>query len=208
VSLKLVEYFALSPGRGAKARSSIRRPGKGRTMLRVKPWFAQVAVPGTDPATGLRAQVDFITQFMGQLFDDLDAGRLPGARSAHFHRLGEVVRFRVLGEPANFDAVAADVERRLDGAQASGLIRGWTSEPTSEWKNADSRYGTDVPHVATPFTEFMEAVSRAATALLRSTGGTSVAEEVLWNWLHLVHNPMTGIDRHLVEVPGSSTHTL
>jgi len=141
-------------------------------MLRVKPWFAQVAAPGTDLGTTLKAQAAFITQFMGPLFDDLDAGRLAGASSAHFHRLHEVVRFRVLGAPADFDAVATDVERRLDAARAAGFIRGWTSEPASEWRNPDARYGTDVPGVATPFTTLMEAVSRAATAMLRSTGGT------------------------------------
>jgi hypothetical protein len=206
VSLKLTNVLRRAWGRLLSWSIWWRR--RERRMLRVKPWFAQVAAPGTDLTTTLNRQVAFIIQFMGTLFDDLDARRLPGASSAHFHRLGKDVRLRVIGAPTDFDAVEADVERRLDAARAAGLIGSWTSEPASEWRNADARYGTDVPGVAMPFTAFMEAVSRAATAMLRSTGGTSVTEEVLWNWLHLLHNPMTGIERHLVEVPGSSIRKL
>jgi len=176
-------------------------------MSRAKNWFAEVAVVGSP--TLLQAQAKFITQFVGSLFDDMDAGRLVGAKSANFHRLGSEVRFRVIGEPARFAALVADVEARLAVAQVAGLLTGFRSEPESNWETPDLHYGTGVLGVASPFTQFMEAVSRATIALLRSSGTTAVPEMVLWNWLHLVHNPMTGLTRDLVEVaPGASVHQL
>ncbi len=176
-------------------------------MLRVKTWYADVAPPGSDPAVILQGQAIFITRFISALFDDMDAGTLANARSAHFHRLGEVVRFRVIGEARDFSALVVVVESRLQTARASGLISNSRSDAESDLVGGDPDYGTDVPGVLMPFTQFMEAVGRASTALLRSSGGTAVPEAVLWNWLHLLHNPMTGRERQVAELAGP-VHTL
>lgn len=175
-------------------------------MARAKTWFAQVAAA---PPTDLpRRQADFITQFMDRLFVDLDTGQLPGATSLHFHRLGAEVRFRVVAKPGTIAGLEHNIDERLSEAQTSGLIVSSRWEPEGDWDTHDPAYGTDVPGVAPAFTQFMEAVSRATIALLKSSG-PSVTNQVLWNWLHLVHNPMTGIERHIVEVaPGSAVYRL
>jgi len=176
--------------------------------VRVKTWYAEVVLAGTDATTTLRAQAQFITTFLGALFVDLDAGRLGGAASAHFHRLAQCVRFRVLG--TDLSTATAEVDRRLAAAKTASVISDFHSEAETEWEKPGSPdYGTEVPGVTQPFTDFMEAVSRATIALLKSSGDTAVSEAVLWNWLHLVHNPMTGLTRDLVEVaPRASVHQL
>ena len=182
--------------------NAISRPG----VLRAKTWFAQVCSPGA-PAT-LEAQAAFIRQFMAQLFADLDAGRLPGAQSAHFHRLRHEVRFRLIAPPP-LESLVADIEERLRTATAAGVITGFRSEPDGLWGSPDPAYGTEVPDVPAAFTQFLESVSRSTIALLKTTADFRVSEQILWNWLHLVHNPMTGLERHLVEVaPHAAVHRL
>lgn len=173
-------------------------------MLRAQSWFA--SVPTQDL---LHAQAAFITQVMGALFEDLDAGRLSGVQSIHFHRLGPEVRFRIIGPPGGLTGPVPTVQSRLNDAQTAGLLISFRSEPEGDWQTPDPSYGTDVPGVPQAFTQFLEAISRATLALLASTSDSRVSEPVLWNWLHLVHNPMTGMERHLVEVaPGSAVYRL
>jgi hypothetical protein len=175
-------------------------------MPRAKTWFA--AVPSGNAAALLRGQADFVTQFMGRLFDDLDAHQLGGATSLHFHRLRDEVRFRVIGPVGAIPPLEADINQRLRAAQTTGLVLSYRSEPEGNWETPDPTYGTDVAGVAPAFTQFMETVSRATIAFLKA-GGTAVPDQVLWNWLHLLHNPMTGIERHIVEVaPGSAVYRL
>ena len=175
-------------------------------MLRAKAWFAEVGSP--DLQTLLDNQAEFIRKFMTQLFADLDAGKLPGAKSVHFHRLGNEVRFRIIGPDGVIVALAPEIDKRLAAAQKAGVIVSSRHEPEGEWEKPDANYGTNVPDVMSAFTPFLESVSRAALAFL-STGASSAPNGVLWNWLHLVHNPMTGVERHLVEVsPGQAVHRL
>jgi len=170
-------------------------------------WYAQVVSQGDAQAT-LQAQANFIRHFVGRLFQDLDAGTLTGARSAHFHRLVNEVRFRLVGAAPMTDLVS-EVERRLQHAITTGLISGFRSDPEGPWETPDSAYGTDVPNVPPAFTQFLESISRATVAILNTSADFRVPEQVLWNWLHLVHNPMTGLERHLVEVaPHTAVHRL
>lgn len=174
-------------------------------MPRAKTWFARVP-----PGDVFHGQAEFIRRFMGPLFRDLDAGDLAGSQSAHFDRLGSEVRFRLVGDTEGFTAaLVTSVENRLIQAKADGLITDSRSEEEGDWETPDPRYGTDTPGVGPAFTQFMESVSRATIAVLSEQHTNRVPEEVLWNWLHLVHNPMTGIRRDVIEVPpGTVVHTL
>lgn len=175
-------------------------------VLHAQTWFARVAQ--ADAAATLQAQATFIRQFMGQLFSDMDNGQLPDVQSAHFHRLGNEVRFRVIVFAPTESLVAA-VEQRLNAATTDGMIEAFRSEPPGVWGTPDPAYGTDMPNVPAPFTQFLESISRATVAILLASNDFRVSEQVLWHWLHLVHNPMTGLERHLVEVaPQPAVHRL
>jgi len=154
----------------------------------------------------LQNQGAFIHQFITQLFADLDGGLFPGITSMNFNRLGSEIRFRMIGPAGAFPPLVPMIDGRLAAAKAANLIIGFRSEPEGDWETPDSNYGTDVAGVGPAFTQFLESVSRAAVALI-PPGGSAVPEGVLWNWLHLVHNTMTGIARNVVEV-GSVVRTL
>jgi hypothetical protein len=191
-------------GRASEIRHLLQRVTGSPPVKRAKAWFGRVA-----EVSVLEAQAEFIRGFMPQLFEDLDAGRLTEVQSIHFHRLGPEVRFRLIAAQPLSAAVAAAVEKRLSQAKEDGVITDFRSEPEGDWEAADARYGIDVEAVGPALTQFLEGVSRATIALLAARGSASVPEQVLWNWLHLAHNTMTGIQRHLVEVqPGAAIHTL
>ena len=177
-------------------------------MLYAKNWFAEVVSPSTmDAAALFAAQAKFIREFMSVLFKDSDAGQnsLGAVKSIHFARLAQDVRFRILAAKKDLPAITRTVEERLEAAKNAGLILDHRCEDAGPWERpGDPRYGTDTPGVAEPFAEFLEAISRATTMLLKASGDSAVSERVLWRWLHMVHNQMNGSKRIVLEVTGTA----
>ena len=156
----------------------------------------------------LAAQENFIVEFIGSLYTDMEQGHeeLTKIKSMHFSRIfeprsdiGSYVRLRIFAEGTNWSAIDKEMENRLSQAKAKRLVF-QVQKKKGNWEDMGEDYGG--PELALVFRDYLDCISRIAYRLLsKKQEGVDEdkVEKALWSWTHMYFNAVRGYGRSVIE---------
>ena len=156
------------------------------------------------------AQEDFIVEFIGSLYTDMEAEheQLSKVVSLHFNRIfkagweiGANVRLRIFAEETDMDGIDQEIESRLEVTKAKGKTFQVLKRPNN-WNSLGQEYGG--PQLRFVFLDHLDAVSRSAYRLLcyKQQGvDPQLVENALWSWTHMFFNSVRGHGVSVLEFP-------